>query len=357
MQSFGSEWNMLSYIGGKMRLRVLLVLAVACLVLSASNVFAASDTCYTKPDTCYVCRALNQDNSFGDIIELDLGICDTVRIGCPICVNFSSFGVGDSFAVPIYIYNSNATSAVTLGFRHDGRGLRFGSNSVDGWDPEGTFLTALQLGGIQFAIDTIPSGAVKSDSGSALMGWIDTSDKRPIAKNTTSAARLLGTLYLVAEQLNRDTIRFDSTFYPPSGPFIFSSRDSVGGSFINKKLTPKFVMCKTFTPPCDIALPVNDVNAPALPQKFELGQNVPNPFNPNTAITFAVPRPSQVRIDVFNVMGQKVRTLADEYSKAGYKRVEWDGTDANGNSVASGVYLYRMTAGDFSETKKMLLLK
>jgi flagellar hook assembly protein FlgD len=84
---------------------------------------------------------------------------------------------------------------------------------------------------------------------------------------------------------------------------------------------------------------------------------MPNPFNPNTVIMFAIPKPGEVRIEVFNVLGQKVKTLANEFSKAGYKRVEWDGTDDNGSSVASGVYLYRMTAGDFSETKKMLLLK
>jgi flagellar hook assembly protein FlgD len=102
---------------------------------------------------------------------------------------------------------------------------------------------------------------------------------------------------------------------------------------------------------------VQEINTSLLPQKFELGQNTPNPFNPNTVIVFAVPRPAEVRIEVFNVLGQKVKTLSNEFSKAGYKRVEWDGTDDSGSSVASGVYLYRMISGDFSDTKKMLLLK
>lgn len=357
MQSFEGEWNMLSYIGGKMRLRILLVLAVICMAVCFVSSFAAPLNCYSTTDTCYVCW--DTTGTPWALQELDLGICDTVRIGCPVCANFSEFAVGDSFAVPIYLYSSNAIGAFTLGFRHTGRSLHFSYvEETGGWDPTGGMIPLTQWGGVQYSMEESSPGVVKADSGAALLGWVDLSGKKPLARNTTGAAKLLGHVYLTLADQVTQTIRFDSTYFPPSGPFILSCRDSSGGSYIDKKLTPKFVICEEVqAPPCDINLPVADVNIPALPQKFDLSQNVPNPFNPNTAITFAVPRPSQVRIDVFNVMGQRVRTLADEYSKAGYKRVEWDGTDANGNSVASGVYLYRMTAGDFSETKKMLLLK
>lgn len=332
-----------------MRLRISLVLVALCLAVGLLQTSATkADTCYSATDTCYVCR-----NDAGAITELDLGICDTVRIGCPVCVNFTDYAVGDSFAIPIYVYSTNAIGAFTLGFHHDGQGLAFGG-PADGWDPVGGALKANQWGGIQWAVDDVAK--------TGLMGWIDLSSTKPIDRNTTSAAKLFGTIYMVMTEQIQQTIRFDSSYVPPSGPFVLVCRDSTpsapNGKFYDIKLRPKFVICKEIqSPPCDINLPVADVNTPALPQKFELQQNVPNPFNPSTVINCAVPRPSQLKVEVFNVVGQRVKTLADEFCKAGYKRVEWDGTDDNGTAVASGVYLYRMTAGDFSETKKMLLLK
>ena len=94
-----------------------------------------------------------------------------------------------------------------------------------------------------------------------------------------------------------------------------------------------------------------------LPTEFELSQNMPNPFNPSTQISFALPSAAKVNLTVFNVLGQQVNTLVDEYMTAGYQTVTWDGRDNSGASVASGVYFYRIVAGDFAETKKMLLLK
>jgi len=106
----------------------------------------------------------------------------------------------------------------------------------------------------------------------------------------------------------------------------------------------------------DIALSVEEFSAP-IPEHFELSQNYPNPFNPVTQIEFSVPRSSYVKLDVFNALGQKIRGLVSERLAAGRKRVTWDGADDAGKPVASGVYLYRLTAGDFADTKKMLILK
>jgi hypothetical protein len=94
-----------------------------------------------------------------------------------------------------------------------------------------------------------------------------------------------------------------------------------------------------------------------LPTEFGLEQNMPNPFNPSTQISFALPSAAQVNLTVFNVLGQQVRTLVDDYMPAGYQTVTWDGTDNTGVTVASGVYFYRIAAGEFAATKKMLLLK
>ncbi len=90
----------------------------------------------------------------------------------------------------------------------------------------------------------------------------------------------------------------------------------------------------------------------ALPAAYSLMQNYPNPFNPETEIRFTLAIASQVRLEVFNIIGQQVAVLADERLGAGEHSVAW-----NGDRVASGIYLYRLTTDDFVETKKMMLLK
>lgn len=102
-----------------------------------------------------------------------------------------------------------------------------------------------------------------------------------------------------------------------------------------------------------------DSRAPTanLPTEFAMSQNVPNPFNPSTQIQFALPKDAQVNLSIYNVLGQHVTTLVDDMMRAGRQTVTWDGADATGTQVASGVYFYKLRAGDFSDTKKMLLLK
>jgi hypothetical protein len=92
-------------------------------------------------------------------------------------------------------------------------------------------------------------------------------------------------------------------------------------------------------------------------RRFSLDQNYPNPFNPTTKIEFVLSRSGQVRIDIFNILGEKVKTLMDQHLKAGRQLVEWDGKDESGEEVASGVYFYRLQTKDFTETKKMVLMK
>jgi hypothetical protein len=100
-----------------------------------------------------------------------------------------------------------------------------------------------------------------------------------------------------------------------------------------------------------------DVGNSDLPEKFALNQNYPNPFNPTTVIRFALPEDSWVRVEVFNILGQKITTLVDEYLTAGYKETGWDGTDSKGTAVASGIYFYKINARNFTDIKKMVLLK
>ena len=95
----------------------------------------------------------------------------------------------------------------------------------------------------------------------------------------------------------------------------------------------------------------------AMPIDYELGQNFPNPFNPETLIAYQIPQAGDVSLVVYNMLGQQVHELVSGSHEAGFYRVNWDGKDALGRSVASGIYFARMQSGSFSNVKKMLLLK
>ncbi len=110
----------------------------------------------------------------------------------------------------------------------------------------------------------------------------------------------------------------------------------------------------------EIGAPTSVVfNAPNLiPESYALRQNYPNPFNPTTNIVYELPVGARVKLEVFNMLGQKVRTLVKNEDMAiGLHQVQWDGKDDLGLKVGSGVYIYRLDAGTFSASRKMLLLK
>jgi hypothetical protein len=95
-----------------------------------------------------------------------------------------------------------------------------------------------------------------------------------------------------------------------------------------------------------------------MPQRYSLRQNVPNPFNPSTVVHYDVPPGGgAMSLQVFDVSGRLVRTLVEGIQTAGHKRIAWDGRDDSGQPVSSGLYFYRLQAGDYAQTRKMLLLK
>jgi len=94
-----------------------------------------------------------------------------------------------------------------------------------------------------------------------------------------------------------------------------------------------------------------------LPTAFGLEQNYPNPFNPETTILYELPRAGQVEVAVFNLLGEKVRVLLNQPQQAGQHRLLWNGRDENEKSVPSGVYFYRLQAGEFVQTRKMILMQ
>jgi hypothetical protein len=137
------------------------------------------------------------------------------------------------------------------------------------------------------------------------------------------------------------SVPVDSTFWPPVSKLEFA--DEGGNPYV-----PVFMKG---------ALEVREVNTPTRPTVFSLSQNYPNPFNPKTIIRFGLPKDSWVKLEIYNVLGQKVKTLVDEKLTTGLKEVEWDGVNDKGFEVASGIYFYKISADDYSDIKKMVMLK
>lgn len=93
-----------------------------------------------------------------------------------------------------------------------------------------------------------------------------------------------------------------------------------------------------------------------LPKVSDLLQSYPNPFNPSTVISYDLPKDTHVKLVIYNLLGEKIRTLVDGFETAGFKEITWDGTDDTGKRVASGVYLSRVEAGSFTMARKMTLI-
>jgi hypothetical protein len=100
-----------------------------------------------------------------------------------------------------------------------------------------------------------------------------------------------------------------------------------------------------------------DEDFPKMPTEFRLAQNYPNPFNPATEIEFSLPTSCDVTLEIYNTLGQRVATPIQEFLTAGYHTVFWNSNNSGGSPVASGIYFYRLKAGNFVDTKKMILLK
>ena len=94
-----------------------------------------------------------------------------------------------------------------------------------------------------------------------------------------------------------------------------------------------------------------------LPEKFDLGRNYPNPFNPETTIPFQLSEERAVQLTIYNTMGQKIRTLVNETKQAGWHTVKWDGLNESGTHVGSGIYIVKLQAGSYSNIRKMTLIR
>jgi flagellar hook assembly protein FlgD len=94
-----------------------------------------------------------------------------------------------------------------------------------------------------------------------------------------------------------------------------------------------------------------------IPNQFALHQNHPNPFNPITTLRYDLPENGHVNITIYDMLGREIRTLVNSTQDVGYRSVIWDATNDYGKPVSAGVYLYQIQAGEFVQTRKMVLLK
>ncbi|KAA3606533.1 MAG: T9SS C-terminal target domain-containing protein [Calditrichaeota bacterium] len=166
-----------------------------------------------------------------------------------------------------------------------------------------------------------------------------------------------GDFVIVANLSNQDhTIDFQATFPGTWYEYITDTQVQTSGTNIDNYFIPAssariFVSNKIWT---DIEETENNV----IPLEFDLSQNFPNPFNPSTQINFTISENSFVKLNVYNVLGQKVKTLVNEQRKAGNFSTHWNGTNELGKQVSSGVYFYKLeTSNGDVKSQKMLLIK
>ncbi len=163
---------------------------------------------------------------------------------------------------------------------------------------------------------------------------------------------LLATIHFTVGSGNADTIVvIDSTTVGTDGNTRFTLTSVDGSVSYVPRFHPGSVAVTMSTDVKDITDEDN------LPTDYSLAQNYPNPFNPTTDIEFTLPVAARVKLDVFNILGRKVRRLIDQDLPAGVHRVTFNGQGDNGKTLATGVYFYRLNTESYTETKKMLLLK
>lgn len=153
--------------------------------------------------------------------------------------------------------------------------------------------------------------------------------------------------FVITPEAEEQYVLIDTTCDPISGPLMFGDTLGMIG------YTPIF-----YSGGFSYGEPIGvDEKDAKIPSTYILSQNYPNPFNANTDLEFALPKAGHITIEVFNILGQKVRELISEHKEAGYHSVSWDGTTTDGVEAPSGIYFYRLEAGDFVQTKKMVMLR
>lgn len=204
----------------------------------------------------------------------------------------------------------------------------------------------------------IESFSCSGDSGFAALSVlpITTSNRRWWEGSRGLLATWTFMVYMAAGAETTE-VCFDSIFWPPGSNLAFTRYDAV--NYVPRHELPICFKIYADTVAQTGVRWVEDWSEEegSGPATFSLSQNYPNPFNPATNIRVTLPKASHVEIEIFNILGQRVRTLIDEDMRAGVFIVNWDGRDQKGSEVSSGVYFYRIEADEFYDVKRMVLMK
>ena len=164
------------------------------------------------------------------------------------------------------------------------------------------------------------------------------------------------------------TIYFTDRYHTHMCYMEYTDEDTDGNGYPQHEFTPEISYyqtpnmgvsdqrCKAMSSPIEPDA-VLELDIEEIPSSFTLYDNYPNPFNPSTTIDYDIASDQFVSIIIYDVMGRTVNILVNQYQKAGYKSVQWNATDLNNKPVSGGMYIYVIQAGNFRETKKMIVLK
>ncbi len=237
---------------------------------------------------------------------------------------------GEEFVLALSSYNELPIYNIKIPLRYYSDNIVFDSMSVAGTRAENAVV-----------VEVLPD-----NQASQVLISMRFDDGQLLPEGSGALANLYFTCLLsgTSTQVDMDTTDFGG----------FEYYFQLGNLFSYVKIYPEFQAGQITI---DFSTDVNNETTDNLPTTFELAQNYPNPFNPTTVIDFALPRQSEVVMEVFNILGQRVRQLVNETLPAGNHTVIFDGRDDDGGELASGIYLYRIRTDGYSQSRKMMLMK
>jgi len=308
---------------------------------------------------------------FGPPNALKTGTENTVTGGVDVKASFDSWGV--TYHLPY-----KDTSFTKVKFLAAGNDLYIGIQSPDksickfDWEADGVFIKIKNSVGddIEYKLywqnigtnkDTIryEEGVLNSGAGAGFLNTGSTvNDTTNVDNGYTAELKIKLNTLGFSPATNNNDLKVAMTIFDPDGfqfdaslpwPYGMMPYDSVRGSYYKSWLGSEWGgVYKTLALPKTTGV----MGQGEIPLKFALQQNYPNPFNPTTVIQYSIPVSSQVTLKIFNLLGQEVATLVNAVQNAG----DYE-TNFNANTLTTGVYIYRIQAGTFFETKKMMLLK
>jgi len=277
-------------------------------------------------------------NIFIGFVTLALvSIGSTVLADCdsPLSYRILSDRGADNMVVKLYLNNPRGMAGASIP-------LSFGSPGSD------IRCTKIDFGGSRVK-HFLQYPTIDNQNRRVLIGLIRALDEN-IDDVLPPGEGLIATLYFTSRSHTVPELKLTAWPLSGGGKLYFDLVDEKGSSICKRRFKDE-----------DFAIPIRsgegEATEPTKPAGFQLKGNYPNPFNPETVIKFSLPQDSRVILRVYNILGQVVTTLVDESLPAGEHAVVWNGKNAQGVEVASGVYFYRLKAGDFESIQKMTLLR